>query len=148
MIGGGMSEQCSTVLRFATLNDRRALWTWRRDAVHFDFYQGIPVSLTAHNAWYQAVLQDDSRLLLVGWRDSLRVGAVILRRKYGGQWETNVLVKPAYLGQGVGSALLLRTPAFLAGIVNSPRGGGVNLNGLADHMPAAEVNVQFQGGKS
>lgn len=141
-----MSEERPTAIRFATVNDRKALWCWRRDAVHLDLHQGGAISLALHSVWFEALLRDESRLLLVGWRDSVRVGAVILRETADGHWNTQVIVKPSYLGRGVESAMLLGTPAFLAGMVSSRRGRGVNLNGLADHIPAAEHDAQFQGG--
>ena len=141
-----MPGQNAVVLRIADGNDRKALWSWRRDAIHFNLFQGEQVSLSDHCAWFQALLRDDRRLLLIGWRDSLRIGAVALRETDRGEWQTNVLVKPSYLGQGVGAELSRAVPGFLAGMAYGPRRYEAGRIELVDHRATAEPDAQLPGG--
>jgi UDP-2,4-diacetamido-2,4,6-trideoxy-beta-L-altropyranose hydrolase len=99
-------------LREARYGDRAMLGQWRNDALTRAMSRTrTEVSWADHCAWFDGVLDDPSRHLLIGERDGQAVGTVRLDRG-SDRAEIHITVAPEARGQGAGLALLLAAEAY------------------------------------
>ncbi|WP_181259243.1 UDP-2,4-diacetamido-2,4,6-trideoxy-beta-L-altropyranose hydrolase [Pseudoduganella armeniaca] len=101
-------------LRRATLADRDDIHAWRNaEAIRRVSGDTRPVALEAHREWFAKVLSDPERVLLVGEIDG-RAAGVLRYDRNGAQVTVSVYLTPAYLGKGIGPALLAQGTAWVA----------------------------------
>ena len=95
------------VLRKANDGDKTMLWQWRNDALTRAMSRNTDeVPWADHCAWFDRVLSDANRHLLIGDQDGQPLGTVRLDGAANSA-EINITVAPHARGKGVGLALLL-----------------------------------------
>ncbi len=100
-------------IRRATASDRRSIWEWRNaEFVRAMSHNPAPISWEAHGSWFDGVLSDPARDLLIGEAAGLAVG--ILRFDIEGALATiSIYLTPEGRGKGVGPELLRAGEAWL-----------------------------------
>ena len=105
------------VVREVALDDRIALWEWRNDSVtRKTFNLDQSVKYAEHCEWFEGLIKDSNRILCIGLVDTLRIGCVRFDLGADGNYETNLYLKPSYLGRGYGPGFLRKSVKYLAGI--------------------------------
>jgi RimJ/RimL family protein N-acetyltransferase len=92
------------------------VWEWRNDPVT----RAVSVTTSevpwaGHSSWFEAVLADPSRHLLVGSCGDERVGVVRFDALGPGAWEVSVNLAPGARGRGLAVPLLRAGRAWLGG---------------------------------
>ena len=99
-------------LRQACDEDKKVLWQWRNDALTRAMSRNTnEVPWADHCAWFDGVLADVSRHLLIGEKEGQALGTVRLDGASNSA-EINITVAPQARGQGAGLALLLAAEAY------------------------------------
>ena len=101
-------------VRPATGADSRAVWEWRNDPVT----RAVSVTTgevpwAGHSSWFEAVLADPSRHLLVGLCGDEPIGVVRFDGSALGAWEVSVNLAPTARGRRLAVPLLLAGRAWL-----------------------------------
>lgn len=107
------------VVREATREDRKALFEWRNDQHLNSVYpsKGF-TAYRDHCRWFDRLLGDPDRFLLVGVLETLRIGGVRFDRHSEDAFKVYLFVKPLYCGKGYGLSLLSEALVFLNQIEN------------------------------
>ena len=92
-------------VREANLNDRKAVWSWRQDCIHYGLIDNSVVSPDGFRLWFDNVLNSEDRRMFIGTQETLRIGAALYVRRTATEWEERLLLKPFYLGKGLGEVL-------------------------------------------
>ena len=99
-------------LRQACNEDKKVLWQWRNDALTRAMSRNTnEVPWADHCAWFDGVLGDANRHLLIGEKDGRALGTVRLDSESNSA-EINITVAPQARGQGAGLALLLAAEVY------------------------------------
>lgn len=94
-------------VRPAVAADARLLYAWRNDEATRRFSNdSATIAWPQHAAWFDRVLADPARLLLVGSVGALPVGAIRFDAIDGGASEVSLYLDPALHGLGLGGHLL------------------------------------------
>ncbi|MFO1316185.1 MAG: UDP-2,4-diacetamido-2,4,6-trideoxy-beta-L-altropyranose hydrolase [Burkholderiales bacterium] len=101
------------LLRLATSDDCENVWRWRNDAaVRRGSSNPDCIAPAEHQEWYEAVLRDPERILLIGENEDGAVG--VLRYDVAGRTATiSVYLVPGRQGKGLGSVLIREGEAWL-----------------------------------
>jgi UDP-2,4-diacetamido-2,4,6-trideoxy-beta-L-altropyranose hydrolase len=93
-------------LQLATINDQDLIFEWRNQPeVRRYFFCSEPITQLEHSKWYENVLADENRVLLIADSQGVKFGVV--RFDIADDLATvDVYVNPSVMGQGYGSALL------------------------------------------
>lgn len=95
------------VARRATARDRDLLLVWRNDpGTRASSRTTDPVTPGSHARWFDGVLADPDRLLLVVEHADRPVGTVRFDRQGEGLWEVSVTLAPRARGQGLAAPVL------------------------------------------
>ncbi|KQV89848.1 hypothetical protein ASD15_24385 [Massilia sp. Root351] len=101
-------------LRPAAAADCDAVWAWRNDdTVRRHSGDSAALPLAAHRQWYAGVLADPERQLLLAEIGAEVAGVLRYDRKQN-QATISVYLTPAFLGKGIGPALLEQGSAWVA----------------------------------
>ncbi|WUR13030.1 UDP-2,4-diacetamido-2,4,6-trideoxy-beta-L-altropyranose hydrolase [[Empedobacter] haloabium] len=112
LVAQGLAD--SLTLRRATMADCDDIHAWRNaEAIRRVSGDTRPVALEAHREWFAKVLTDTERVLLLGEIDG-RAAGVLRYDRSGAQATVSVYLTPAYLGKGIGPALLAQGSAWVA----------------------------------
>ena len=120
LVDGKGAERLAAILlrprvtmRAATIADCESIWRWRNaDFVLQGSKTPDPVSLPDHRAWFEAVLQDPSRHVLIGEADGGSVG--VLRFDLAKDEATaSVYLTAQGRGRGIGPELLIQGQIWL-----------------------------------
>lgn len=94
-------------LRHARESDSRLLLDWRNDPGSREASGNrAGVTTKEHAAWFEAVLADPDRHLLIAEAGGAAVGQVRLERRRGYRYELSVSVDREHRGQGLGATLI------------------------------------------
>jgi UDP-2,4-diacetamido-2,4,6-trideoxy-beta-L-altropyranose hydrolase len=101
------------VLREAAQEDCDAIWRWRNDPeTRRYFFNPESVDLSAHREWFERVLGDPDRILLIAESRGIPVG--VLRFDVVGLCAViSVYLAPGQTGRGLGTDMLLAGSAWL-----------------------------------
>lgn len=103
----------SVDMRLATQADCDDLHEWRNHpSVRSVSRDSDEIPLADHRQWFERVLQDANRKVLIGERDGSPVGVVRLDRE-GDEVEVSIYLVPLRAGRGEGGALLLSAENWL-----------------------------------
>lgn len=112
LVAQGLAD--GLALRRATAADCDAIHGWRNaEAIRRVSGDTREVPLAAHREWFAKVLTDTERVLLLGEIDG-RAAGVLRYDRNGAQATVSVYLTPAYLGKGIGPALLAQGTAWVA----------------------------------
>lgn len=104
----------SVAVRMATSADSRMLFSWRNHAsIRSVSRNSEPIEWADHSAWFNTVLADPSRSLLIGERDGTPVGSVRFDVR-DGEAEVSIYLAPEHLASGIGAELLFAAESWLA----------------------------------
>lgn len=93
-------------LRPALANDSESIWCWRNaEETRRYAFDNCPIPKAQHEHWYEAMLRDPSRSLLIGECEGHAVG-VLRYDIQGEQAKVSVYLVPGMQGRGYGSELL------------------------------------------
>ena len=97
------------LLRRAESKDARDIFLWRDDAQTRAMSRNTqPLDEQTHNVWFEKVLADPARVLLVGVILEAPVGMVRFDRKNEvASWEISITLAPGERGKGFGRRLLI-----------------------------------------
>ena len=94
-------------VREVTLEDRRALWEWRNDAVTRKMFNINPnITYRQHCAWFERLMIDPNRVMYIGRVDFIRAGSVRFNLENADEYSVNLYLKPAYCSGSYGSLIL------------------------------------------
>lgn len=94
-------------VRPATQADSVTVHAWRNHpATRQTSRQSAPISFDEHARWFDQVLTDPDRILLIGVIGELAIGVVRFDRKDDETCEVSIYLDPAMYGLGLGAALL------------------------------------------
>jgi len=96
----------SIELRVAVQNDAKKIYTWRNAPDVRKFSRNTEsITLSQHEKWFENVLADPSRFILIGSLDGEEIG--VLRFDVSGhQAEVSIYLAPEQHGHGYGAALI------------------------------------------
>ncbi|OZI28156.1 UDP-2,4-diacetamido-2,4,6-trideoxy-beta-L-altropyranose hydrolase [Bordetella genomosp. 1] len=101
-------------LRPAGADDSADILAWRNaPEVRAASRSDAPIAAAAHQAWFDRVLADPARHLLVGERDGAGVGVVRFDPDGPQSYEISIYLAPGRAGRGEGAALLAAAEAWL-----------------------------------
>jgi len=120
LVDGRGAERLATILlrprvtmRAATMADCESIWRWRNaDFVLEGSKTPDPVSLPDHRAWFEAVLKDPNRRVLVGEADGEAVG-VLRFDLVKAEATASVYLTAQGRGRGIGPELLVQGQIWL-----------------------------------
>ena len=100
-------------LRRATGKDSHLIYEWRNsDPVRRWSFDSNPIELQHHESWFARSLQNPDRILLIGHDRGEQLGVV--RFDCEGETATiSIFVAPAWMGRGVGPAMLRNAKRWL-----------------------------------
>lgn len=102
-----MTSPATLTLRLATQDDVLDILQWRNEALTRSMSRDTEViEELEHRKWFNKVLNDPKKLLLIGIYEERKVGMVRFDRCNEAQWEVNIIVNPEARGQGLGRHLL------------------------------------------
>jgi UDP-2,4-diacetamido-2,4,6-trideoxy-beta-L-altropyranose hydrolase len=102
------------VIRVAELADCDRLHTWRNHtSVRTVSRDPQVIELDTHRRWFETVLADSRRHLLIGERSGQPVGVVRFDLQAAGAAEVSIYMVPEQVGQGLGGPLLLAAEDWL-----------------------------------
>jgi UDP-2,4-diacetamido-2,4,6-trideoxy-beta-L-altropyranose hydrolase len=106
---------CSSIaIREATQADSDSMFAWRNhSSIRAVSRNSDPIEKSTHEAWFNAVLSDPNRLLLIGECQGETIG-VVRFDVCAGEAEVSMYLVPEYQGEGLGSDLLLAAEQWLA----------------------------------
>jgi UDP-2,4-diacetamido-2,4,6-trideoxy-beta-L-altropyranose hydrolase len=108
-----MADRASLQLRVATAADAQLLFGWRNDPrTRRHSRNGVELELTQHLQWFDRVLNEDRRLLLLGCLGTTPVGCVRFDLD-GTSAEVSIYLDPDRQGSGLGRSLLRAALDFL-----------------------------------
>jgi len=94
-------------IRKARKDDCKNIWLWWNDPVtRAMMKKNGQVPWEDHCVWFDKILVDDSRVLLVGEVDGEAVGVVRFLQEADGVYEVSINLAPEARGKGIGSKLL------------------------------------------
>lgn len=103
-------------IRRARRDDAADILDWRNDPeTRRRSLNSEVVSEADHTRWFEGVLADERRVLLIGEIDGRKVGMVRLDRLDGGGFEVSINMNPQARGLGYGKALLELALSWKAG---------------------------------
>lgn len=112
-IAGRIAAPPVTV-RAAAPDDCEDIWRWRNDpAIRETSRNPAAIDLADHERWFESILEDPSRSLLIGADANGPLGVVRFDRD-GDESEVSIYLVPDRLGEGRGARLLLEAEAWLA----------------------------------
>jgi len=95
------------LLRRATNSDAEMAWPWRNaESTRRFFFNTQPISLASHLNWWNAVLADPNRVLLIGMIGDWPVGVLRLDCE-SSKAVISIYLDPALTGLGLGTELLI-----------------------------------------
>lgn len=98
--------------RQAAPADRDLLLAWRNHAAtRAASRNDAPIAPADHARWFDRVLADPQRLLLVGQMGRIDIGCVRFDADAAGRAEVSIYLDPALIGLGLGTCLLLAAEA-------------------------------------
>ncbi|HKP23787.1 MAG TPA: UDP-2,4-diacetamido-2,4,6-trideoxy-beta-L-altropyranose hydrolase [Dongiaceae bacterium] len=120
LVDGKGAERLAAILlrprvtmRSATIADCESIWRWRNaDFVLQGSKTPAPVSLPDHRAWFEAVLKDANRRVLIGEADGEPVG-VLRFDLLENEATASVYLTPQGRGRGIGPELLIQGQIWL-----------------------------------
>ncbi|CAG1001323.1 UDP-2,4-diacetamido-2,4, 6-trideoxy-beta-L-altropyranose hydrolase [Burkholderiales bacterium] len=113
-------------VRPAVAADARMLHLWRNDeATRAASIDSAPIPWERHAAWFDKVLTDPARALLVGVVGTIPVGAIRFDTVDAGAREVSLYLDPALHGLGLGTQLLRAGERHVIDRAGSPPGGFV-----------------------
>ncbi|WP_085902027.1 GNAT family N-acetyltransferase [Kiloniella majae] len=101
-------------VRIAGPDDMADILVWRNDPYvrSMSIDTGI-IEPASHRHWYNKLLLDSNRLLLIYMLGSSKVGMIRFDADISQNWDISITVAPDFRGSGVGSKLLGLGIAFL-----------------------------------
>jgi len=88
--------------------DSRLLWAWRNDPVTRGMSRRTEeVSWGSHKDWYVKAMQSNEKVILMGEKDSVKIGMVRFDFIENSYAEININLNPDMRGKGLGKILLL-----------------------------------------
>ena len=101
------------VLRPANQSDCGILLQWRNDPrIRKNFFNSESVEEGEHRRWFNALLKDDNKILLIGVLKEKRVGQVRFDI-HDKMAKISINVSPKLLGKGLGPYLITKGCAYL-----------------------------------
>lgn len=96
------------LIRLAKRNDAQDILRWRNDPhTRVMSRNEDPIDEQAHNVWFERILGNRDRVLLVGLILDRPIGMVRFDRQNGTtSWEINIALAPEERGKGLGKLLL------------------------------------------
>lgn len=96
-------------LRRARKEDCDIIFSWRNHPdIRRHFFEPREIPYAEHKAWFEASLEREDRILLVGWQSDQPVGVIRFDFLDGG-WEKaeiDIYVAPKWHGRGLGACML------------------------------------------
>jgi UDP-2,4-diacetamido-2,4,6-trideoxy-beta-L-altropyranose hydrolase len=111
LLKGVSKESSMEVLsvRQVELADALDLLSWRNDALTRAMSHSTSViSLEQHLTWFNNVLNDPGRYLLIAVAGEQKVGMVRYDRLSDNEWEVSIVMAPQARGRGLGKQLLFQ----------------------------------------
>ena len=106
MGGPGLTDR-RLRLRLAARQDSELLWHWANDpAVRSNSFNPQPISWEDHVRWFDEVLADADRILLIAEDDDGPLGQIRFDREADGAFEADVSIGTTHRGRGLGAALI------------------------------------------
>ena len=103
----------TVLVRALTVEDRLALWEWRRDPMTSALFGAGPdVDYGQHRRWFDRTMESADALWCVGVVETLRIGCARFDHVRAEEYEMSWFLKPAYAGKGYATALVREAVAF------------------------------------
>jgi UDP-2,4-diacetamido-2,4,6-trideoxy-beta-L-altropyranose hydrolase len=103
----------SVVMRRAAVADSPQVFAWRNhESVRAVSYNQAPISAADHGRWFEGVLADPNRALLIGAQEGGDIGVVRFDIAADGA-EVSIYLVPGLAGRGLGAELLCSAESWL-----------------------------------
>ena len=127
--------------REITIEDRVAIWDWRKDHSRFKVYlPKINVSWKMHCDWFQELLDNPEITACVAVMETLRIAALRFDHSAANRYRLSVLLKPAYCGKDLMPNLFAASAAFARETMGA---GELTINQLELRSCAPRVLTAF-----
>jgi UDP-2,4-diacetamido-2,4,6-trideoxy-beta-L-altropyranose hydrolase len=122
----------NVTVRSASIEDARDVFAWRnQESVRSVSRNSQMLDWEAHKSWFDAVLRDSAKHLLIGERAGLPIG-VVRFDTMGADAEVSIYMVAEHSGKGLGAELLLVAEAWL--LQRSPVTGRLIAEVLDDNL--------------